>query len=83
MKWRELPRLRRVEDGDIDSVDPTYRTYYMVDWETVHQTPSKDRCVSCGKFMMNVEPIQSNAGRTYQGRVCHNCKTIFWLGAKD
>jgi len=71
-----------IEDG-VDPGGPTYHTYYMVDWTTVHQSVSRARCVSCGGEMMNVEPIRTKAGVTYEGMVCHHCKTIYWLRAHE
>ena len=59
--------------------DPIYITYFMVDWKNVAQSPSDDRCITCGGAMFLVEPITSKRGVKYEGRVCHNCKSLYWV----
>lgn len=59
--------------------DPVYLTYYMMDWKKVAQFPSEDICVACGGGMLLVEPIRTKKGVTYEGRVCHSCKSLFWV----
>jgi len=62
------------EEGDL-----LFRTYHMVDWTRVPQTPSQDRCVTCGGAMRRVEPFLDRNGVSYGGRVCHSCRVVFWL----
>jgi len=59
--------------------DPIYLTYYMMDWKKVGQSPSEDRCVTCGRTMFQVEPITSRRRIVYEGRVCHSCKFLYWI----
>jgi uncharacterized protein with PIN domain len=61
------------------SSDPVYLTYYMMDWNKVKTSASEDRCVACGGPMLRVEPVTSNRGVAYEGRVCHDCKSLFWI----
>ena len=56
-----------------------FYTYYMVDWEKVKQFPSSATCVSCGRKMSVVEPVKDKKGKEYEGRVCHNCKKVYWV----
>ena len=58
-----------------DSHDLIFKTYFMVDWNKVKQAPSDDACVRCGRPMLKVEPLVAD----YGGRVCHNCKVVFWV----
>jgi hypothetical protein len=62
-----------------DAGELMYRTYYMMDWEKVHQTDSDSSCVKCGKAMKNAEPYRDKKGLVYEGLVCHNCKMVYWL----
>ena len=65
---------------DIDDAgDLIFQTYYMMDWMKAVQTPSEDRCVTCGRPMMKVESVRDRRGASYEGRVCHGCKALFWL----
>jgi hypothetical protein len=59
--------------------DPIYLTYYMMDWKNSARVPSEDKCVTCGESMLQVEPITNKRGVTYEGRVCHSCKCLFWI----
>ena len=61
------------------SGDLIHQTYHMVDWKKVEQTPSDERCVTCGEPMLTVEPLRDRSGTAYWGRVCHRCKALFWL----
>ena len=45
-----------------DAGDLIFQTYYMVDWGKVGQSPSEDKCVSCGRPMMKVEPFRDRKG---------------------
>ena len=62
-----------------DAGDLIFQTYYMMDWGKVRQSPCEDRCVTCGRPMLKVEPIRDKNGLVYEGRVCHSCKSVFWL----
>lgn len=64
---------------DSGSNDPAYLTYYMMDWTRTARVASKDRCVTCGKPMLLVEPVTTKKGITYEGRVCHDCKSLLWI----
>jgi hypothetical protein len=68
-----------MEIDDDAAGDLILRTYYMVDWGKVGQTPSEDTCVRCGRPMLKVEAVRDRSGMAYGGRVCHNCKVVFWL----
>ena len=57
--------------------DPAYLTYYMMDWARTARIASKDQCVTCRKPMFLVEPVTTKKGITYEGRVCHDCKSLF------
>lgn len=59
--------------------DPTYLTYYVMDWKKTEQTQSEDYCSVCGGCMLKVKSIRSGKGVYYEGRVCHTCKTLFWI----
>lgn len=62
-----------------DAGELIFRTYYMMDWKTVLQSSSDRRCITCGSEMKKVEPVRDKKGLVYEGLVCHNCKSIFWL----
>jgi len=66
-------------EDSIDGDDPIYLTYYMIDWNTINQSPSGDSCVACGGTMLKIAPVRNKAGRAYEGRVCHSCKTLLWV----
>jgi uncharacterized protein with PIN domain len=62
-----------------DAGELIFKTYYMVKWETVPQAESSQVCVKCAQRMKKVEPVHDKKGLVYEGLVCHNCKTVFWL----
>jgi len=66
-------------EGSFDGDDPNYLTYYMMNWDVVHQNPSVDSCVTCGRTMLKVDSVRNKAGIAYEGRVCHSCKVLFWV----
>jgi hypothetical protein len=68
-----------MEIDDDAAGDLILRTYYMVDWGKVGQSPSEDVCVACGRPMLKVEQVRDKNGMVYGGRVCHGCKVVFWL----
>ena len=70
-------------EDSIDGDDPSYRTYHMMDWDAIHQTRLEDRCVACGRFMIAVDFVRNKPGASYEGRVCHHCKTIIWVRKGD
>jgi hypothetical protein len=66
-------------EDSIDNDDPSYRTYYMMNWDAVKQSPSWVTCVACGRAMLKVDPVRNKAGVAFEGRVCHSCKVLFWV----
>ena len=59
--------------------DLIFWTYYMLDWKTVEQTPSGQKCVQCGGEMLRVGPMEDSKGKKYDGMVCHSCKLVLWV----
>lgn len=51
----------------------------MLDWTKVKQSPSSTECTTCGRKMKVVEEVKDKKGLRYEGRVCHHCKTVFWV----
>lgn len=62
-----------------DANELIYFTYFMLDWTKVKQSPSSMECVTCGRKMNVVEEVKDKKGLRYEGRVCHNCKTVLWV----
>ena len=61
--------------------DLIFLTYYMVDWNKTRQEPSDLRCAQCGGPMNKVEPVVVEAGRRFDGYVCHSDKRVIWVKA--
>ena len=59
--------------------DLIYWTYYMIDWGEVRQGSSDRPCMNCGRMMNTVEAVTDGRGSSYDGLVCHNCKTLLWV----
>lgn len=59
--------------------DPTYWTYFMVDWESAQQSPSEQKCVQCGREMKLLEGVTDRKAIRYDGLVCHTCKRVVWV----
>ncbi len=62
-----------------DASELIYYTYYMLDWTKVRQSPSSTQCATCGRKMKVAEEVKDKKGLRYEGRVCHHCKTVFWV----
>jgi hypothetical protein len=62
-----------------DASSLIFQTYYMMNWDTTEQLPSGMNCVNCGKPMLTVPLVRDKKGLEYEGRVCHNCKTLLWV----
>lgn len=62
-----------------DAGELIFRTYYMMDWSKVEQTETDQACVTCGRILKKAEPFVDRKGLAYDGFVCHNCKTVFWM----
>lgn len=61
-----------------DAAELLYYTYFMVDWKSMEQRPTDAGCLTCGGAMLSVE-VRDKKGLEYTGRVCHRCKTVFWI----
>jgi hypothetical protein len=61
-----------------DSSSLIHYTYYYMDWSKVSQSPSATRCASCGRGMLEVEPVRDKKGVVFEGLVCHSCRTLLW-----
>jgi uncharacterized protein with PIN domain len=65
---------------DVDNAgDLIYFTYYMLNWSSVKQIRSEDRCVTCGEPLNRLEIARDKKGQEYEGTVCHRCKTVLWV----
>jgi hypothetical protein len=62
-----------------DAGDLLFQTYYMLGWTGIKQGKSDDACLACGRAMLEVEEVRDKKGLVYTGRVCHECKRVFWI----
>lgn len=62
-----------------DAGELIFQTYYMLDWSRVPQENSDQTCLTCAGGMNKTEPFHDKRGLVYDGFVCHNCKTVFWV----
>ncbi len=62
-----------------DASELIYFTYFMLDWTKVIQSASNTDCATCGRKMNAVEEVKDKKGLRYEGRVCHHCKSVFWV----
>jgi len=51
----------------------------MLDWKSVRQEESDQRCTFCGKALMRTEAVTDEKGIDYYGYVCHLDKQVTWV----
>lgn len=68
----------RDKDGLKTTVSPLYLSYFMLDWESIAQVPTAIKCMTCMNPMSKAEPVRDGKDASFDGLVCHRCKTVIW-----
>jgi hypothetical protein len=63
------------------NVSPMFLTYFMVNWETIGQQESDQKCTECGSLMNRTEEVVDQKDQRYLGYVCHKDKRVIWVRA--
>ncbi|MDG6955662.1 MAG: hypothetical protein JRN70_03780 [Nitrososphaerota archaeon] len=60
-------------------VSPLWLTYYMVDWSSIKQEQTEQKCTLCGRTLSKTEAVTDGRGTVFVGYVCHADRQVTWV----